>query len=648
LRTDQVEVEAMAEHLTREQSDFMHEIARAQEEVSLAAIELLQAIGSPPAFTALQQHLPFASPRLTAAALRALATIGGAATASILRPYLRDPHPQVRMAAIAGLHHVEGPALRQAIPPLLDDPDVQVRAAALAVALADPAAPDYPPAYRAWEAMLASPEEATQVAALSIMATVPHSALQGHLYRALHHAALHVRYAALRVLHHLATTGNIQEIDAALLRALEDDDLETRELALQVVAAIGTDMALEHLLVLLDDEQPRVREALVRATKPFGKRAIAPLIAQLQSPQATLLAKETALLALARLEGIHPDQLLPFWEGALREVYQYKLMLACLETHAGLPADTFLRAALRTVHDQMLSLLIQLLAVWASPEVARLVEGGLHDADRYKRAHALEALESLSERRFTRLFLPILAASEDRSQTWREVAQHQWHLTYTEVAAVLDTCVQSANKWLVIGALLSIQARSTTLGPAWTERLQRFAESAAATEVRSTARRLLDSQGDTHHRPLALTEVMLFLQRVPLYSSLSLDQLHTITTHLTEHEASAGGGIFREGDESHELYLIVSGAIKISKKLGGVEQTLVTLSAGGFFGDMAIFENRPRSATAVATEDSILLVLRPEHFRQIILQEPAISFEIFRELSARLRRFDQETVTTAS
>jgi CRP-like cAMP-binding protein len=63
---------------------------------------------------------------------------------------------------------------------------------------------------------------------------------------------------------------------------------------------------------------------------------------------------------------------------------------------------------------------------------------------------------------------------------------------------------------------------------------------------------------------------------------------------------------------------------------------------------MAIFEDRPRSAGAIADEDGVLLVLGPERFRHIILQEPAISFEIFRELSARLRRFDQDTSASAA
>lgn len=647
LSASQALIPSAAEHLALDPGELSHEIARTQEEVSIAAIELLRAIGSPQAFAALRQHLPFTSPRLTAAALQALAAIGGPEAATMLSPFLRDAHPQVRMAAIAGLRHLDDPALRQNIATLLDDADVQVRAAALAVALTDATTPAYAQAYQTWEGMLASEEEATQVAAFSIMATVPQTPLQGRLYRVLLHPNLAVRYEALRVLRQLAASGRVQDVDTNLLRALEDDDMDTRELALQALAALGTDEALDHLLVLLDDEQPRVRETLIQAVKPFGKRAMAPLLDRLRSPRSTLLAKETALLALARIEGVQAGQLLPFWEGTLQDVYRYKLMLAYLETHAGLEADAFLRTALRNAHDQRLSLLLQLLAVWASPEVARLVESGLHDPDRYKRAHALEALESLSERRFTRLFLPILEATEGQHDAWREVAEHEWHLTCSGLQDVLETCVQASDKWIVVGALLSGKARGDALGEDWLAQVRRCAENSEDPDVRATARHLLGAKVDTRHRTLSLTEVMLFLKRVPLYSSLNLDQLHTITTHVTEHDMQAGEVIFREGDESYELYLIVSGSIEIHKKIGGVEQHLAALSAGDFFGDMAIFEHRPRSASAVATSAGVILVLRSEHFRQIILQEPAISFEIFRELSARLRRFDQEKATAS-
>jgi CRP-like cAMP-binding protein len=71
------------------------------------------------------------------------------------------------------------------------------------------------------------------------------------------------------------------------------------------------------------------------------------------------------------------------------------------------------------------------------------------------------------------------------------------------------------------------------------------------------------------------------------------------------------------------------------------------MQAGEFLGELANFEARPRSADAVGAEQGILFVLGPERFRQIVLQDPAISFEIFRVLSARIRRFDEEAMEAA-
>ncbi len=646
LRTDQEELHQAATELSGEQQELMQEIASAQEEASLAAIELLRAIGSPHATAALRENLPFSSPRLTAAALQALAAIGGKEAKTILPPYLTDKEPQVRVAAITGLRQLGDTTLRQHIVTLLDDPHVQVRTAALAIVLADASAPEYTRALQMWEGMLDAEEKTTQIAALSILATIHDTPLQGRVYRLLPHPDVEVRREALRVLRHLAAARRIQELDVALLRALEDEDMEIRELAVQVLAAIGTDDALAQLLVLLDDDQPRVREALLQAVKPFGKRAIAPLLARLRAPKAPLLVKEGALLALARLNGVQADQLLSFWESALRDVYQYKLMLACLEANQPLEADAFLRVALQNEHDQILGLLLQLLGVWESPGVARLVESGLHDPDRHKRANALEALESLSERRFTRLFLPILEASDGPEGTWQEVATRQWGLAFTDVSEVLETCLQSADKWIVVGALLAMHARVDRAHADWTRRLEQVATSADDADVRHTARRLL-GEGDEAGKVLSWTEMMLFLKRVELYSSMSLEQLRTITEHLTEQHVHPGEVIFREGDDSFEFYLIVSGQVEIIRERNGEPYTVATSSTGDFFGDMAIFENRPRSAGAVAVEETVLLVLSPERFRRIILQEPAISFEIFRELSARIRRLDQETVEVA-
>jgi CRP-like cAMP-binding protein len=141
---------------------------------------------------------------------------------------------------------------------------------------------------------------------------------------------------------------------------------------------------------------------------------------------------------------------------------------------------------------------------------------------------------------------------------------------------------------------------------------------------------------------LSTTDKMLFLKRVALFSGMTLEQLRVLTTHLEEEHFLAGEVILYEGDFRQELYILFSGRVRIVKDYGGPhERTLVRLTPGDFFGEMAMFERAPRAATAVTEAEAELLVMSPEKFKQTIYQKPEMAFEIFRELSARLRRREE-------
>jgi CRP/FNR family transcriptional regulator, cyclic AMP receptor protein len=141
---------------------------------------------------------------------------------------------------------------------------------------------------------------------------------------------------------------------------------------------------------------------------------------------------------------------------------------------------------------------------------------------------------------------------------------------------------------------------------------------------------------------LSTTDKMLFLRRVSIFSGMTLEQLRVLSSHLDEQHFLAHEIIFSEGDFSQELYIIASGEVDIIKDHDGPQaHSLARLRSGEFFGEMAIFEGAPRSATARATMETELLVLHPEKFKQTIFQKPDMAFEIFRELSARLRRREE-------
>jgi len=148
---------------------------------------------------------------------------------------------------------------------------------------------------------------------------------------------------------------------------------------------------------------------------------------------------------------------------------------------------------------------------------------------------------------------------------------------------------------------------------------------------------------------LSTTDKMLFLKRVALFSGMTLEQLRVLTAHMEEQHFLPGEVIMSEGEFSQELYVLVSGRVRIAKDYRGPhERTLNIMTPGDFLGEMASFENAPRSATAVTEEEAELLVLSPEKFKQTIYQKPDMAFEIFRELSARLRRREEQAIGAQS
>ena len=107
-------------------------------------------------------------------------------------------------------------------------------------------------------------------------------------------------------------------------------------------------------------------------------------------------------------------------------------------------------------------------------------------------------------------------------------------------------------------------------------------------------------------------------------------------------EFSAGTVVFNEGASGDEMYLIQTGKVNITKKAHDVERVLVTLSPGAFFGEMAIINQKPRSATAVVIEDARLLVIEPKTFDAMIRGNVEIAVRMIKILAQRLQEADNQ------
>ncbi len=100
--------------------------------------------------------------------------------------------------------------------------------------------------------------------------------------------------------------------------------------------------------------------------------------------------------------------------------------------------------------------------------------------------------------------------------------------------------------------------------------------------------------------------------------------------------------LFHEGDIGENMYIIQSGRVKISKRIRGVEKTLATLAKGEFLGEMAILNDKPRSATAETLDDCDMLVIDRKTFDTLIRGNAEIAVRFIKRLADRLRETNDQ------
>jgi CRP/FNR family cyclic AMP-dependent transcriptional regulator len=137
---------------------------------------------------------------------------------------------------------------------------------------------------------------------------------------------------------------------------------------------------------------------------------------------------------------------------------------------------------------------------------------------------------------------------------------------------------------------------------------------------------------------------IVFLRRVPIFGGVDDDNLTKVASITSEKSYSKKNIVFHEGDYGDALYIIKSGRIKIAKvALDGREKTLTILKGGDFFGEMAIFDDMPRSATAESMDNDVrLLSISKNDFERLIIENPSIAIRIMKDLTRRIRQVNEQ------
>ena len=503
---------------------------------------------------------------------------------------LTAPEPTVRRMAASMLARTELPRAAEALVGSLKDPNPGVRVAVidgLAVLPRDPAIE------AAVTACLADPEDSVRAAAIRAVRGVSSGGLVELLAPLAGDTSPAVR-AAVAVALDEATAGSSRV--AALIA---DTQPAIREAVVDALLAGGRRRAegLTPLLVTaLDDDSPRVRRTAA-ALLAAGDSLADGLVDLLRSGSPRV--QEAALLAMAGHGAAVRGELIPWAEAQIEQAAARRSSRLALESPV-VPAaapDTgaaFLASVLTSRERQMTDRALGALAILGAPEARGVIRRCLHSDDQEVRAQAMEALDSLGDRRLSRAIVGLL----DADVAGRALARD----------AVLRRLADDDDRW--IGSL---------------------------------ARRTILEEGGTVvmadiERTVSEIDTMLTLRRVPLFERLDPEDLQRIAATCLEREYPPETALVREGEIGDELIVIVEGTVRVVRaEPDGSVRLIRRYGPGDHIGELAVLRERPRVATVIAEGDGVRAqVINGESLKAILRERPDAAMAMLATLAERL------------
>jgi CRP/FNR family transcriptional regulator/CRP/FNR family cyclic AMP-dependent transcriptional regulator len=133
------------------------------------------------------------------------------------------------------------------------------------------------------------------------------------------------------------------------------------------------------------------------------------------------------------------------------------------------------------------------------------------------------------------------------------------------------------------------------------------------------------------------------IRQVPLFSGLNDEDLQSLLSAFTRRKYPKDAVIFFESDPGDAMFMIIGGRVKVTiLSDDGREIILSILGDRDFFGEMALLDNEPRSATAIAVQETEVAVIHQKDFLSIVEKRPRVAINLLSALSDRLRKANHQ------
>jgi len=134
----------------------------------------------------------------------------------------------------------------------------------------------------------------------------------------------------------------------------------------------------------------------------------------------------------------------------------------------------------------------------------------------------------------------------------------------------------------------------------------------------------------------------LSLSGIALLQQLTPRELRELDERCSWRRVGAGENILDRDSDSRDVFFVVKGAVQVKNySASGREIALATIAAGGFFGELAAIDQRPRSANVNATQPSVVASMPPAVFQELMQKHPGISLQVMQRLASVVRSADE-------
>jgi HEAT repeat protein len=401
---------------------------------------------------------------------------------------------------------------------------------------------------------------------------------------------------------------------------LSDPDGAVRRAAAMSLVRIDPRRAVAPLVRALRDGDRHAREAVAGALSEIGLPALGPTLAALVDPA----TEDGALAALERLPAAEAaPEIHRYARDAASRALRYHALWCAIAPSDGDARLRLVAASLRESAQRHAFHALRAVALLGDRDAIVAATDHLTSHDPRQRANALETLEALGD---TEVVCPLLRLWE-RTDAAPIVPEGVLLHVLEDTDGWLRACAALAARKSVDTGVRTALARlaATDPDPLVREAVTGTPQGASAMETLPT---------------LSTMERILFLRCVPVFADLAPADLKHVAAIASERLYPNGATIVRQGDPGDDLYIVVSGEVRVlvATDTDGESQVEVArCQVGEYVGEMAIISQKPRVASLVAAGDVRTLCIGQQPFEGILLERPETSLAVMRVLCARLR-----------